>query len=406
MTQFLTAHSRALDPADMAEELASAVEAGLSEITALSGVLILATAACGDDCFEVGRRLAERWPKASVLGTSFEGVLAGGQIYRDEPAMVLLAWMEPALSGSAVCPVPFVLDPAEVESAHVAEAIFEAAGRSRLESGDLVLLFADAHASLGFEEMLASLGSKIAPASLAGAGATGIDGREARAFLGSEELPGAMIGLFIPSRSQSPSRSRAGMPLVRAASASRAASPWLEITKCRPRWIDELDGEPALDWVRRQLGIEADSPIEPYLDQLLARVRPAEADSGTSEEGLQYDERYVIGLDDRRGSFSWPGRFSGGDQLALALPDGAWAREVLRDSVGELKASPVLLQFACRARDASLHGDSDLESAWVAHCAGDREVIGTIAPLQFAMSPPDDCRMLVHSTVLAALGFA
>lgn len=396
MTRFLTAFSRALDPAEMAEELAAGVEVDRSDRKPLCGGLILATAACGEDCFDVGQRLADRWPDVTLTGTSFEGVLAGGRIYRDEPAMVLLAWSGPDTSA----PIPFVLDPAEVESARIAEAVFVAAGRTRLESGDLVILFADAHHSLGFEEMLVDLGSRLAPASLAGAGATGIDGREALAFLGGEALPGALVGLFIPA----PSLDDA--PLVRSAPASRAASPWLEITKCRPRWIDELDGEPALDWVRRQLGLDADSPIEPHLDQLLARVRrPKASGPPNSEEDDRWaDERYVVGLDDRRGSFSWPGRFSGGDQLALALPDGARAREALQSSIGELGASSILLQFACRARDESLHGDSDLESAWAAHCAADREVIGTVAPFQLAMSSKGQCRMLVHSTVLAALG--
>jgi hypothetical protein len=122
------------------------------------------------------------------------------------------------------------------------------------------------------------------------------------------------------------------------------------------------------------------------------------------EEESWADERYVVGLDAGRGSFSWPGRFSTGDRLALALPDPERAREALRDSIGELRASPILLQFACRARDEALHGDSNLESAWAAHCAGDREVIGTVAPFQFAMVSDGSCRMLVHSTVLAALG--
>lgn len=395
MTRFLTAFSRALDPLDMVEGLVAAVESDHSDLSSLSGGLLLATAACGDGCFEVGQGLADRWPNATLAGTSFEGVMAGGRIYRDEPAVVLLAW-----SGhDTFAPTPFVLDSTEVESARIAEAIFEAAGRSRLESGDLILLFGDAHHSLDFEETLVDLGRRIAPASLAGAGTTGIDGREALAFVGGEELPGALVGLFIPTATV------ADAPLVRCAVATRAASPWLEITKCRARWIDELDGEPALDWVRRQLGLEANSPIEPYLDQLLARVRPASGQE-SSEEERWADERYIVGLDDRRGSFSWPGRFSAGDQLALALPDGARAREALRRSIGELGASPILLQLACRARDEVLHGDSDLESAWAAHCAADREVIGAVAPFQLATSRVGDCRMLVHSTVLAAIGQA
>jgi small ligand-binding sensory domain FIST len=397
MTRFLTAFSRALDPTNRVEELLASLELDLPEAKPAVGGLILATSACGDDCFEVGRQLAHRWPNATLAGTSFEGVVAGGQIYRDEPAMVLLAW-----SGTdGPVPTCFVLEPEEAaDSARISEAITEAAGRSQLESGDLVLLFADAHGSLAFEETLAQLGPRIAPASLAGAGASGIDGREALSFLDGEEFPGALVGLFIPAASA------VGVeegPVVRCAAATRAASPWLEITKCRTRWIDELEDEPALDWVRRQLGLDSASPIESHLDRLLVRVRGARTMDSQAEEPWE-DERYVVGLDARRGSFSWPGRFSAGDQLALALPDRERAREALRGSVGELRASPILLQFACRARDEALHGDSNLESAWAAHCAGDREVIGTVAPFQFATLSDSACRILVHSTVLAALG--
>ena len=250
---------------------------------------------------------------------------------------------------------------------------------------------------LGFEEILKELGSNIAPACLAGAGASGIDGRAALSFLDSEELQGALIGLYVPAAGANDES------VVRAASGSRSASPWLEISRSRPRWIDELDAEPALDWVRRQLGLDSAAVITPHLDRLLARVRRPQS-SGAGEGALPYEERYIVGLDERRGSFSWPGTFATGDQLALALPDAAKARERLRESVEELAIAPVLLQFACRARDEALHGDSDLESAWVAHCAGGREVIGTVAPFQLQMSAATDCRLLVHSTILAALG--
>ena len=399
MTRFRTAFSRALDPGVRVDELLAGVGAGLPGGKPLSGGLILATAACGHDCFEVARRLADRWPDTAVAGTSFEGVLAGGSIYRDEPAMVLLAWSEP----SELAPNPFLLESGNVESALLAEAIFEAAGRSRLESGDLVLLFADAHGSVAFEQTLAGLGPTIAPACLAGAGSSGIDGREALTFVDGEVLPGAILGLFIPATVVEGAGAGNQAPLVCSAPATRKASPWLEITKCRTRWIDELEGERTLDWVRRQLGLDDDSAIEPHLDRLLARVRRS---GSPLQSGLDAwdEERYVVGLDANRGSFSWPGRFSVGDELALALPDRTRAREALSRSISELRASPVLLQFACRARDEALHGDSNLESAWAAHCAGDRDIVGTVAPFQFAMSSGLECRVLVHSTVLAALG--
>lgn len=379
---------------ELAEELTKGVAAQGCESMSPGGVLILATSAAGHDVLKVGEQLAEQWPGVSVLGTSFEGVIAEGCLYRDEPAVVAIAWS----AGDSEGPIPLILEAAENEADRMAGAIRDLTGRSVFESGDLIVLFPDAHHSPRFEAAIAELGPMLAPACIAGSGASGIDGYPAHTFLGGEMLPGAMVGLFIPASSTGDS-SR-----VERAGATRSASPWLEITKCRPRWIDELDGEPALDWVRRQMGLDEETPIEPFLDRLLARVRLRAAPADSAGDG-EYEERYVIGLDARRGAFSWPGAFSRGDELALALPDGASARERLRCAVDGLPPASLLFQFSCRARDEALHGDPGLEAAWLAHCAGDRRILGTIAPFQIAMSAGTGvCRMLVHSTVLAALG--
>lgn len=344
---------------------------------------------------EVGRSLIRRWPGAALIGTSFEGILAEGRIFRDEPAYAVLAWAEGPME-----PVPFVVEPGEQDAARLAEDILAAAGRLKLSPTDLVLLFPDALGSPGLERVLAELGPLLGQVSLAGAAATGLDGHPAQSFFGDEAQPGALLGLFVPGIEEGTVRTR---PLVRCAGASRSASPWLEITDCRARWIDGLDGEPPLDWVRRQLGLEPGAPVEPQLDRLLVRVRRDETTE--AETGIPaYEECYVIGVDDRRGSFSLPGTFRRGDEVALALPDPAYAREALSASIDALAETSLLLQFACRARDQSLYGDPDLESAWAAHHASDRRILGTVSPFQLAMSGGGAPRLLVHSTVLTALG--
>ena len=393
MTRFSTAVSRALDTQAAAEQLADQIDQELEGSARIAGGLILATEAAGEAILEVGRGLAHRWPEALLLGTSFEGILADGRIFRDEPAYAVLAWPEGPFE-----PIPLLFESDEQDSARMAQDILEASGRSELLPTDLVLLFPDAHASSQLERVLAELGPLLGPASLAGAASTGVDGHPALTFVGDEAHPGAFLGLFVPGALLGEKA-----PIVRCAGASRSASPWLEITECRSRWVDGLDGEPPLDWVRRQLGLERDASIEPHLDRLLVRVRSPTA-IGVGAEGAVYEERYVIGIDDRRGSFSLPGTFSRGDALALALPDPAHARETLRTSIEELADASLLLQFACRARDETLYGDSDLESAWVAHHAPDRRILGTVSPFQLAKSDGAAPQMLVHSTVLTALG--
>jgi small ligand-binding sensory domain FIST len=393
MTSFSMAFSRSLDAQVAAEELAVRIDRELGGPERVAGGLVLATAATGKDAIEVVRLLSDRWPGASLFGTSFEGVLADGRIYRDEPALVVLAWPEGPLE-----PVPLIFSPGAQDVLQIAEDIIEASGRRELAVGDLVLLFPDALAFSQVERVLADLGPLLGQACLAGAAASGVDGHPAQAVFGDQAEPGALLGLFVPGSGQ------AEAPLVRCAGASRLASPWLEITACRPRWVDGLDAEASLDWVRRQLGLEGGAPVEPYLGRLLARVQRREAIPAV-DQAHAYEERYVIGIDDRRGSFSLPGLFGRGDQLALALPDPESARDSLRAAIDALAETPFLLQFACRARDEAFYGDPDFESAWVAHHAADRRVLGTISPFQLAMSDGGAvCPTLVHSTVLAALG--
>ena len=384
--------SRELKAQAAVEQLAGRIDAELGGSDRISGGLILATAAAGNTAMEVGRGLGNCWPGASLFGTSFEGILADGRIFRDEPAFAVLAWPEDPYE-----PVPLVFESGEQDAGRIAQDILLAAGRSELSSKDLVLLFPDALGSPQLERVLRELGPLLGQACLAGAAATGVDGHPAQAFLADEAQSGALLGLFVPGTGEGTA------PLVRCAGGSRSASPWLAITACRPRWVDGLDSEPPLDWVRRQLGLEPGSPVEPYLDRLLARVR-RDVTGATGTRAPGYEEHYVIGVDDRRGSFSLPGAFQRGDELALALPDPEHARETLRASIDELAETSLLLQFACRARDEAFYGDPDLESAWTAHHASDRRILGTVSPFQLAMNDGGAPRLLVHSTVLAALG--
>jgi len=393
MTRFSMAISRSLEATVAAEELADQIDHELGRPARAVGGLVLATAAAGKDAIlAVGRQLTKRWPDAFLFGTSFEGILADGRIFRDEPAFAVLAWPEGPFE-----PVPLVFDPGEQDAARIAQGVLEAVGRSKLTPADLVLLFPDALGSPQLERVLGELGPLLGQASLAGAAAMGLEGHPAETFWGDEAQPGALVGLLVPGPVE---KTR---PLVRCAGASRAASPWLEITACRERWVDGLDGEPPLDWVRRQLGLEQGAPLEPQLDRLLVRVRRKVAVSAPGSLP-RYEERYVVGVDDRRGAFSLPGTFRRGDQLALALPDPDYALETLRTSIDELPEASLLLQFACRARDGVFYVDPDLESAWAAHHAANRRILGTVAAFQLAASAGEAPRLLVHSTVLAALG--
>jgi len=316
----------------------------------------------------------------------------------------VIAW-----AGTEGGPAPFLLEP-EVFGAGGRKALLdEAAHLLELTRGgagfapeDLVLLFPDAIAGEAVEPGLAELGRRLGEPVFLGAAASGGPYAGAPTWLDEAQVEGATLGLVVPGGS---GRSHAR---VGAAGATRFASPWLEIGDCRARWVDELDGEPALEWVRRQLGLERGDSVEPYLDRLMVRLRPTPKEPGAEQEAdeqdLDYVERFVVGIDERRGSISVPGAFGRGGQLALALPDSARARASIREAVGRLAVAPLVLQFACRARDESLHGDADLEAALVQQAVGGREAAGAVAPFQIGPAPSGASRQLVFATVFAALG--
>jgi small ligand-binding sensory domain FIST len=394
MGEFAISFSSALEAPQAAHELAIVAEAELRGPGEFVGGILLSTAAAGSQGHEVGRLLAERWPGVELVGTSFEGLVADGRVWRDRPALGLLAWQ----SGGCE-PVAFAFEPVDQEVERLAHEILDAAGRSHLSPSDLVILFPDAHGASPIEPMLPTLEALLGRPAIAGAAASGLDGAPARAWVGREqEWAGALIGLIVPGPEYPVRR----VPLVRTARASRPASPWLEITACRDRWVDRLESESALDQVRQQLGLDHAAALEPHFSRILVRhQRPA---NGVGEAPLEvYDERYVVGVDGPRGAFSLPAQLQRGDQICLAWPDATLGREALRDSLESLSDSAWLLQFACRSRDAQLHGDSDLESAWVAAHAAGRPVLGTVAPFQIGPDQRGESRLQVHATVLAGL---
>jgi len=407
MTRYLTAHTQALEADSAAAELEAGLGPDLAPGESLAGGLLLATAASGTLADEVARRFVDQWPDAHWAGATFEGLVANGQIVRDEPALVVLAWTDGPHE-----PISFLAPPGLQDAASLEAEIMELAGGRALDADDLVLLFPDAVAAVQLDRVLGELGAMLSPAKLAGAAAAGIDGHPARVFFDGEAPEASLLGLFVPSPSLSPPQVSVEAPLdeartracgrVGCAEGTRAASPWLEVTACRERWVDGLDQEPALDWVRRQLGLDEDASIEPHLGRLLARVERRGLNGAPTK--TEYEERYVVGVDNGRGAFAWPGSVSRGDLLALALPDAERAREALRNVIAELPDTPIVLQFACRARDASLHGDPDVESAWAAHHAKDAVVLGTVSPFQVVSGEDGAGRVVVHSSVLAGLG--
>lgn len=418
MSALAIGSTQALSPEAAGDALASQIEKALGGAAAVGGGLLLATSAAGSQGLEVGRILGRRWPGADLAGTSFEGIVSEGRLWRDRPALALLAWDE-----QGARPGIFGVDAGDEDvPGLLAHEILEAAGRSVLGPEDLVLLFPDVHSPRAIEPFLASLAPMLGAAAIAGAGASGLNGDRAPAWLDSASWAGSWVGLVLPGPgSASPEDEQAthaprpplSRPRVRTAPASRACSPWLGVTRRQGHWIERLDGEPALARLRRELGLTARSSLAEPLDRLLVRIRAGGAEEGPGaigdSEGADpavYEERFVIGVDEHRGALSLPTAVRADEQIAFALPDPGLARDALRAGIEAIERTECLLHFGCRTRDASLHGDPDLEPALVAHLARDRGTLGTVGPLQLGPDRFGQVRLLVHASVLAALGAA
>jgi len=435
MTRLAISLETALDPVPAAAALAREVEAALGGPGEVAGAFVFATAAGGRAGEAVGRLLAARWPGAELAGTSFEGLVFDGRVLQGEPAVAVLAWV----AGEGA-PVPIACDAGVRDPERLVKEILSAAGRASTDPDDLVLLFPDALGMAVLPALLERLSLAAGGPWLAGGAAVGVDEGPAHAWSlpaesAESEGGGLLVGLWLPGhgagggwgeavargadqsvRSAVEARATERAPgRVQCAGGSRVASPWLEITACRSHWIDGLEGEPPVEWIRRQLGLADGVPIEPFLDRLMVRLAAREgagrepdpdgrdADPDATPPDV-FEERYLTGIDSRRGSIGVLGRFARRDRLAFALPDAAWAREALRSAVDALPDSPLVLQIGCRARDESLHGDRDLESAIVAHRSAGRRTLGVVAPFQLATDSTGVGRHLVHSTVLAAVG--
>ena len=164
-----------------------------------------------------------------------------------------------------------------------------------------------------------------------------------------------------------------------------------EVTRANENIIAELDGRPALDVFREDIGEVLSRNLERvsgYIHAALPIAGDATGDisaSGPAEESGDYLVRNVVGIDPGNKLVAIGERISAGDRVMFVRRDGAAAAEdldrMLADVTDRAGATPkAALYYSCVARGPNLFGaDSDEMKAVQAALGEDVPVVGFFA---------------------------
>jgi small ligand-binding sensory domain FIST len=259
---------------------------------------------------DVFAELQRRWPGVAWVGGVGVGVSANGVEYFDEPAIVLM-----------LCDLPheqfFVFSGARPMSQ--APAGFEAATAQVHAEGRTEAL----------EDMMGDLADRTTTGYLFGGL---ISARNRFVHIADGVFEGGLSGVaFAP-----------GVSLFsRVTQGCQPVGPVRHVTRGERNVVAELDGEPALDVLLRDLGVDSRVPREalPRIRETLAGLS---AGAGTAlsrpgQFGADTRVRHIVGIDPGRGAVALADEVEAGMQLAFCRRDTEAARRDLVRICAELR---------------------------------------------------------------------
>ncbi len=254
--------------------------------------------------------LQARWPGVSWVGSVGVGVSANGVEYFDEPALALMLSDLPREQFRVFSGVrPLGLAPTGFE-AHTAQV--HADGRS----GDL-------------GELIAEMSERTTTGYLFGGLASA---RTQPLHLADGVFEGGLSGVAFGSGVRLVSRVTQGCQPVGAVR---------RITQGERNLVTELDGEPALECLLRDLGVSGREPREalPRIRQTLAGLSDGsdEALSRPGQFGVDTRVRHLVGIDPGRGGVAVAEEVEVGMQLAFCRRDTEAARRDLVRICAEIR---------------------------------------------------------------------
>jgi len=341
----------------IASDPATAADEAVAQALAQAGLRVADAAICfissshGASYRLIMRTVAERAETAQVAGCSAGGVVACGREIESGTAVSVLV-VGGGIKAQRIF-VPGLKGRPEEAASEVAAAARPALGKS-----NLLCLFPDSY-NLDPEPFLAALGRDLPEAVVAGGGATE-DGKsgETFAFCGDAVSTDAVSGMLFSGDIEITTGATLGCRLI--------GSP-RRVTAARHNVLIELDGQPALEALRKAIGPLGDDLRRTAAMVYVAMTFDREA---TQLQHGRYLIRNMIGFDEAKGLIATVYKPQVGDLVGFALRDEEGARTNLKLTLEEMERGvrhpPAFgLYFDCVSRGSNLYNIADHDSAYI-----------------------------------------
>jgi len=330
--------------------------------------------------------LRERMPEVSWVGAVGAGVLATGVEYMDEPALAVM-----------VCNLP----PADFRLFHGRRPLPAfPMGHLRREGwhAHTAQVHADAR-SPDLAELIAELAARTDTGYLFGGLSAGRHGSPHLAW-SSSEAPGEVAHSGVWHGGLSGVAFSENVRLVsRVSQGCSPVGPRREVTRAERNVVYELDGEPALSCLLRDLGVAATIEAEGWQRQALPKVRAtlaglSDAGSDLLEHGRHFGAdtrvRHLIGLDPGRQGVALADQVERGMQLAFCQRHQHAARQDLVRICAEVREefdpdehpgreAVGAVYISCAGRGGAHFGGLNAEMELLSHALGNLPIVGFFA---------------------------
>ncbi|HEU4401022.1 MAG TPA: FIST N-terminal domain-containing protein [Candidatus Polarisedimenticolia bacterium] len=323
-----------------------------------------------------------------ITGCSAWGVLTGSEEIEGKAAIAVLAVRSDRIRGDALF-APAGDDDGEGAAREIGRRVAGSSG------GGLLALWPDPFA-LRLDLVLEGVGRQAPGVAVIGAAASG-DPRLKQTFQfhGRNVATRGLAGLHLGGECRH---------VVGITQGCQPLGDPCRVTRGEGNVLHELDGEPALEVLRRRLPPILRDSIERLGAHLFVGL-PPDPQQDRFEPG-EYLVRHMIGADPESGALVVGGSIRTGEPVLLVLREAQAAREDLKRMLARLAPAPggtpyqFGFYFNCAARGTSLHGLPGIDTAYISGSLPDLPIIGFFGNAEIAPLRGEN-RLFTHTGVLA-----